>query len=548
MSRAGRWGTRTAPLLLVLASSRAGATAYSVATGGDDGGPGTAARPFATLQHAADMVGSGDVVTVEAGTYVGFSLCWDHPQDGTARTPITFTAKPGVVINAKNAHTDDGINLEGCSYVLIEGFEVTGLPRAGIRAVSGGGTNAVGVTIRNTDCHDNEVWGIFTSHVDSLLIEGNRAANSMQQHGVYVSNACLNPVVRGNELTGNAGAGLHMNGDASQGGTGIITGALVEKNVIHDNGTLGGSGINCDGVQSSRFRNNLIYAEHASGISLYQGDAAQPATGNVVVNNTVIVAGDGRWALNVQNGSTGNKAYNNILLNLNPGHGSIDVDAASLADFTSDYNVVMDRFTPDDNNFETLAAWRTMTKQDVHSLVAAPSALFIGGIDYHLLATAPAVGAGTATDAPADDLEGHSRAGQIDIGAYERCDTCSVDGGASADAGGGGGAGGAGGGAAGGAAGGVAGGAAGGAAGWAAGGAAGGAAGWAAGGAAGGSAAAGDGGGATDGSASDGAKAGVSSGGCACDTSGSRRRPAPSGVILLAAFGSILSRRRGCRA
>jgi hypothetical protein len=416
---------------LALVPAVARAAAYSVTPGGSDTNPGTAAQPWKTLQHAADAVAAGDTVTVEPGTYVGFSLCYDKPQDGTPTSPITFSAKPGVVINAKNAHTDDGINLEGCSYIVVEGFEVTGLPRAGIRAVSGA-MNAIGVVIRNNYTHDNTVWGIFTSHVDSLLIENNRATNSAQQHGIYVSNACVNPTVRGNELAGNAGAGLHMNGDASQGGSGVITGGLVEKNVIHDNGAMGGSGINCDGVQSSRIRNNLIWAEHASGISLYQADAAQPATNNVVVNNTVIVAADGRWALNVQNGSTGNRVENNILLNLNPSHGSIDIDAASVAAFTSDYNVVMDRFTPDDSTFVTLAAWRTMTKQDAHSLIATPAALFVNAAanDYHLSATSPAIGAGTAADAPADDLDGHSRADGIDVGAYQRCDACVVDAGA----------------------------------------------------------------------------------------------------------------------
>ncbi len=37
---------------------------------------------------------------------------------------------------------------------------------------------------------------------------------------------------------------------------------------------------------------------------------------NIVVNNkTILVASDGRWALNIQDGSTGNHLYNNILWN-----------------------------------------------------------------------------------------------------------------------------------------------------------------------------------------------------------------------------------------
>ena len=42
-----------------------------------------------------------------------------------------------------------------------------------------------------------------------------------------------------------------------RGADGIISGALVENNVIYNNGLGGGSGINCDGVQNSVIRNNL---------------------------------------------------------------------------------------------------------------------------------------------------------------------------------------------------------------------------------------------------------------------------------------------------
>ena len=136
-----------------------------------------------------------------------------------------------------------------------------------------------------------------------------------------------------------------MNGDVSLGGDGIISNALVEGNIIYGNGVGGGSGINCDGVQNSTIRNNLIYDTHASGISLYRIDGGGGSTGNVVVNNTVIVAADGRWALNIQSGSTGNTVRNNILYNNHSFRGAIDISADSLSGFTSDYNVLMNRMT-----------------------------------------------------------------------------------------------------------------------------------------------------------------------------------------------------------
>ena len=155
-------------------------------------------------------------------------------------------------------------------------------------------------------------------------------------------------MVRGNVLWGNNANGIHMNGDIfSRGGDGIISAHWSRTTSIYDNGRGGGSGINCDGVQNSLIRNNLIYNNHASGISLYRIDGGGGSTGNVVVNNTVLVAADGRWALNISNGSTGNTVLNNILYNDHSFRGSITVSADSLSGFTSDYNVVMDRFTTD---------------------------------------------------------------------------------------------------------------------------------------------------------------------------------------------------------
>ena len=98
-------------------------------------------------------------------------------------------------------------------------------------------------------------------------------------------------------------------------------------------------------MQNSTIRNNLIYDTHASGISLYRIDGGGGSSGNLVVNNTVIVAADGRWALNIQSGSTGNTVRNNILYNHHSFRGSIDISADSLAGFTSDYNVLMNRMT-----------------------------------------------------------------------------------------------------------------------------------------------------------------------------------------------------------
>lgn len=406
---------------LVLAASpvSAPATQFYVSTSGLDTNAGTTNSPWKTLQHAANLVGPGDRVTVRAGNYTGFYLS----ASGTAAAPIEFFAEPNVLINQRNATTPDGINLERASYIVIDGFSVTGMTRAGVRSVGVPSDFAKFVTIRNVTATNNGNWGIFTGHVDDLLIESNHTSGSINEHGIYVSNSGDRPVIRNNESFNNRANGIHMNGDKSQGGDGIISGALVSGNRIYNNGVGGGSGINMDGVQYSRIENNLLYNNHASGISLYKIDGGAGSIGNVVVNNTVYVPDDARWALNIQNSSTGNVARNNIFPNADPDHGAIDISADSLAGFVSDYNVVEPRFTTNGGSITSLANWRTLTGNDIHSLIADPAALFVNPTsgNYHLRNSSPAINAGTSISASAADLEGLPRpaGGMYDIGAFE---------------------------------------------------------------------------------------------------------------------------------
>src|SRR5262249_44178911 len=150
-------------------------------------------------------------------------------QNGTPANPITFQGEPGAIIDSRNARTPDGVNLEGASYIIIDGWSVTNggtISRAGIRSV----TNQ-GVVIRNNQIDNAGRWGILTGFSDNVLIENNVTSRAQNEHGIYVSNSCVNPIVRNNQVWGNAANGIHMNGDLSQGGNGLILNALVEKNV-----------------------------------------------------------------------------------------------------------------------------------------------------------------------------------------------------------------------------------------------------------------------------------------------------------------------------
>jgi parallel beta-helix repeat protein len=425
-------GARLVCLSLLLLAPPLVATEYYVAPppAGSDGNPGTLAAPWATLQHAADSVGPGDVVTALAGDHAAFEMT----SSGSPGAPIVFRAAPGppVRIVTDVPGRGAGVNVEGAAWIVIEGFTIENRGTVGIRAVL-----CDQVTIRGNVLRDNGRWGILTGCCDDLLIEGNIASGSCIEHGIYVSNSGDRPVVRGNVVRSNDKNGIHMNGDLSvdcDGATvqdGVITDALVEGNLLFDNGhgdctgPSGGSAINCDGVQDSTFRNNLIWNTHASGISLYQIDGGGPATGNRVIGNTIHVASDGRWAVNIQDDSTGNTVVGNTLWSEHGTRGAIAACPGCLAGLVSNRNAVEDRFSDDggDSSFISLATWRTATGQDLQSVVATPAGLYVDPAagDYHLKPGSAALDLAPVLVDLTRDLEGAPRpqGATSDAGTYE---------------------------------------------------------------------------------------------------------------------------------
>ena len=412
--------------LSLLSKSLIAQTTYFVSeTGNDEYNGLTSSTAFATLQHAADIVSAGDSVLVLSGNYSGFDL----RENGTQNSPIVFKAiENNVVIDQQNYVTSDGINIENTAWIIIDGFEVKNQPRAGIRA-------AVSdfVTIKNNYCHNNYRWGIFTGFTDDITIENNVCSYSQDEHGIYVSNSGDRPIVRNNLCFENNGCGIQLNADHSQGGDGIITNAVIESNILHDNCYGGGSAINLDGVQESEIYNNLLYNNHSTGIALFMIDGAEGSKNNKVYNNTIINPSDGRWNILIVGGSTGNTLYNNILINNHSFRGSIAVDAESFTGFTSDYNLLEDRLSSDgDNTVISLSSWQNLG-YDLHSLIAGSKENIFADYlteDFHLTINSQATNTGTSlvSDIVSVDLEDILRPQEndYDIGCYEFTGTTDV--------------------------------------------------------------------------------------------------------------------------
>jgi parallel beta-helix repeat protein len=406
-------------ILLYLAPFLLFSTTYYVSTSGSNSNTGLSPdSAFATLQYSANIIYAGDSVLVLPGDYAGFDL---RGVDGTESNPIVFKAMgDNVRITSNNPQTNDGINLEGPDWVVIDGFTITGVPRNGIRLVT-----AEHITIKNNTCLNNS-RGILTGFVDYVVIENNVCAYSWDEHGIYHSNSGDHPIIRNNTCHHNNGCGIHMNGDESMGGDGLITDAIVEGNIIYENGNAGGSGINCDGVADSKIFNNLLYENHAGGISLYRIDASYGSYNTKVYNNTIINATDGRWCVNMNTSSTADTLYNNILIPRHSWRGSICIDASSLDDFYSDHNIVLDRMSTDEGDTRiSLSEWQALGF-DTHSMLAdSMHYIFVDwqSGNYRLLPTSQAVDSGTSIVSAivTHDLDGTLRpfGGGYDIGAYE---------------------------------------------------------------------------------------------------------------------------------
>jgi parallel beta-helix repeat protein len=347
-----------------------------------------------------------------------------------------------VVVNTpgpQNSHSslieiENGSGSEVTDWI-IDGLELANSPHHGIDVRI---TNRI--TVRNCYVHHSAPsatgTGIFLAFSAHPTLENNESAFNTE-HGIYDSNSADDPTIRGNHLHHNSGAGLHMNGDLSArcpcGTTvrdGIISFALVENNVIYDNGTAGASGINADGVDDSVFRNNLLYDNHASGVSLFGADGAHGSSRNKVYDNTIVQSADGRWVVNIpgkgnKGNPVGNVLRNNILYTDRADKGAIAIYSTAAGVLDSDYNVVVDRFSTNGGASitSTFAQWNALG-YDAHSFVSNAATLFVDPARkiYQLNTGSPAIDAGVnlAPDVvmDIDDVARPQRTG-YDIGCYE---------------------------------------------------------------------------------------------------------------------------------
>jgi parallel beta-helix repeat protein len=386
-----------------------------------------ATQEYATIAAAASDAGPGDTVLVHDGSYRGLTIS----RSGTSGTHIVFLANGSNVVIASPGPTGDGIRLQDVDYITIEGFTIQD---PDIRCIAARGASPTspmrGNVIRGNTCTDAGREGFYLSQYGNGLVENNTITrtgvrNQDKSHGMYLANAGSdNTIIRGNtiyQVSGSDAQGIHVNGDLGVGGDGIVSGILIEKNLIHDTPY---NGLNFDGVQNSTVQNNILYNNGRHAIRAYAIDGAEGPKDLKIINNTLISGTGSGWAMKCSNDEGGHTFFNNVLL------GSSGSLVVGMSNFESDNNVVTNSFSlNEESSTISLSAWRS-AGHGINSVTATASDLFVnsGSHNYHLKAGSPAIDAGRASLnsilAPTADFLGAFRpvGSGFDIGAYEHRD------------------------------------------------------------------------------------------------------------------------------
>jgi len=239
-------------------------------------------------------------------------------------------------------------------------------------------------TIRRCKSHNNELTGI---HMD-----GNTGAPLEYLDG------CQHNDIYSNVAYGNGGAGIEAE---------VSSNNTIHGNVIYDNGTgWAGNGICINNHATGNYLHHNLITGTIGGpaINIY-GDSS----GTQLVQNTVSVGGT--TALHIEDSSCtpGTQVFNNILHSK-----SLCFSFATVDGLTSDYNCVGGvgkRFGEPWPTY-SLAAWRQLSGQDMHSIDATDVFVDPNQKDYTLRAGSPCIDAGTDKGFP---YEGAA----ADIGAFE---------------------------------------------------------------------------------------------------------------------------------
>ena len=430
-------------LVFAFLGSAGYAELHCVSPSGNDAGPGTEARPWRTIQKAAEAAGAGDTIYVRAGTYrerVVFRV------SGAEGRFITLMPRPGeeAILEGRGIRlpADWGglLEISGRSHIRIGGLKIRNAgPHANNPGVLVDGSRWI--IIENIHTYNTASSGIGVWNSEHVALAGNEvelACNDGQQECITVAGTA-HFEVRNNRV--------HRGGPGTRGGEGIDAkdgsregkifgnqlydlsrvGLYVDAwdkhthdievfgNLVHD--------VRADGLalasesggllEGIRLYNNIAFRNKGSGLSISRNgeSSGHPMDRILVVNNTMYGNGLGPWGggIAVDNPDVRNLIIRNNILSLNRVF-QIEVEPdVPKRSALIEYNLIHG-FR--DYLDETRGA--AFIKKDPLFMDAA-------GGDFRLSGSSPAVDSGSSLGAPSRDFAGNPRpqGSGYDLGAFE---------------------------------------------------------------------------------------------------------------------------------
>src|SRR5436190_8145624 len=255
---------RVAAFFLLIGFLPAEGLELYVSTEGSDLNLGTLELPFKTIGHACSLAVPGVTITVTPGVYTDYSSDWGLRlrSSGTAAKPMVIKSqiKGAAVIDGQNVtNRYVAISLEG-SYNIIDGFEIRGGPKGGIK-----------------------VWGNYNQIVNNQIHHNGNVTNasSYGQDGIYSDKATHDNVYGGNSIhdNGRAGSnldhGLYLCGDNE----------LIINNVLRGNAAYGLQIAGYGTVSSMKVYNNVMAFNGKGGVILWQSLYGVDIKNNIIYRN-----------------------------------------------------------------------------------------------------------------------------------------------------------------------------------------------------------------------------------------------------------------------
>jgi hypothetical protein len=333
-----------------------------VGPNGSDHNDGSELRPWASLQHAADLVKPGMTVHAARGTYSG-PVTSKKSGSSTARIRFVSDAKWGALVKSKGAA---GTWTNRGDYVDIVGFDI-----------SGDGDNGIinwGSNVR-----------IISNHVHHIPAPG---------------------------CPGDGGSGI-VNANYTGSDDDII------GNVVHDVGEYDKVCARVHGIYHSNLRgnilNNITYRIQGFGIHLWHAATQVVIANNLVFNNhyggIMVGVGDAPYSGDPAHPADYILVTNNIVFD---NHNRYGIEEYGVTGLHNQYvnNLVYKNDSSD---------WQLKVGTQSRTISADPQFINYqrdGSGNYRLKVTSPAVGAGSEVGAPKFNIDGKPWSTTPNIGPY----------------------------------------------------------------------------------------------------------------------------------